>query len=152
MTAIERIEVLTDGAASVYGSDAIAGVINFIMKKNYEGHEVSAMTGDDAAKGDFGRYNFTYTGGFATANSNTTVVLDYFKRDELMNEDRPIDVTFLSSTRVTIDGRDYAEPWCGTATSNGGTRCQYDYVNERAIQPDTKNIGATLNHILPFRR
>ncbi len=147
MTAIERIEVLTDGAASVYGSDAIAGVINFIMKKNYEGHEVSAMTGDDSAKGDFGRYNFTYTGGFATDNSNTTVVLDYFKRDELMNEDRPIDVTFLSSTRVTIDGRDYAEPWCGTATSNGGTRCQYDYVNERAIQPDTKNLGATLNHI-----
>lgn len=147
LSAIERIDVLTDGAASVYGSDAIAGVINFILKKDYEGQEISALYGDDSASGDFGRYNFTYTGGFATANSNTTVVLDYFKRDELMNADRPIDVTFLSSTRVTIDGRDYAEPWCGTATSNGGTRCQYDYVMERAIQPDTKNIGATLNHL-----
>ncbi|WP_430457897.1 TonB-dependent receptor [Rheinheimera sp.] len=147
MTAIERIDVLTDGAASVYGSDAIAGVINFILKKDYEGHEVSALYGDDSAAGDFGRYNFTYTGGFATENSSTTVVLDYFKRDELMNADRPIDVTFKSSTRVTIDGKDYAEPWCGSATSNGGTRCQYDYVGERAIQPDTKNVGATLNHI-----
>ena len=40
-----------------------------------------------------------------------------------------------ATTRVTIDGRDYAEPWCGTATSNGGSRCQYDYVMERqAIQ------------------
>ncbi len=147
MSAIERIEVLTDGAASVYGSDAIAGVINFIMKKNYEGHEVSVMTGDDFASSDYKRNNFTYTGGFATENSNTTVVLDYFKRDELMNKDRPINVTFYSSTRVTIDGRDYAEPWCGTNTSNSGTRCRYDYVNERAIQPDTKNIGATVNHV-----
>lgn len=147
LAAIERIDVLTDGAASVYGSDAIAGVINFILKKDYEGQEISALYGDDTASGDFGRYNLTYTGGFATENSNTTVVLDYFKRDELMNADRPVNVTFLSSTRVTIDGRDYAEPWCGTATSNGGSRCQYDYVMERAIQPDSKNIGATLNHI-----
>lgn len=147
LSAIERIDVLTDGAASVYGSDAIAGVINFILKKDYEGQEISALYGDDSAGGDFGRYNFTYTGGFATENSNTTVVLDYFKRDELMNADRPVDVTFKSSTRVTIDGRDYAEPWCGTATSNGGTRCQYDYVLERVIQPDSKNIGATVNHV-----
>ena len=147
MAAIERIDVLTDGAASVYGSDAIAGVINFIMKKDYEGQEISALYGDDAASGDFGRTNLTYTGGFATENSNTTVVLDYFKRDELMNADRPVNVTFKSSTRVTIDGKDYAEPWCGSATSNSGTRCQYDYVMERAIQPDSKNIGATVNHI-----
>lgn len=147
MAAIERIEVLTDGAASVYGSDAIAGVINFILKKDYVGQEVSAMYGDDTAQGDFGRTNFTYTGGFATEKSNTTVVVDYFDRDELMNADRPINVTFKSSTRVTIDGKDFAEPWCGTATSNGGSRCQYDYVNERAIQPDTTNIGATVNHI-----
>lgn len=150
MAAIERIEVLTDGAASVYGSDAIAGVINFILKKNYVGHEVSAMYGDDSASSDFQRYNFTYTGGFATAHSNTTVVLDYFDRDALMNTDRPINVTFLSSTRVTIDGKDYAEPWCGRATSNGGSRCQYDYVKERAIQPDSKNLGAMLNHNYRF--
>lgn len=140
MAAIERIDVLTDGAASVYGSDAIAGVINFILKKDYEGQEISAMYGDDSADSDFTRQNFTYTGGFATENSNTTLVLDYFKRDALMNTDRPIDVTFKSSTRVTIDGKDYAEPWCGTATSNGGTRCQYDYVMERAIQPDRKSV------------
>ena len=43
MAAIERIDVLTNGAASVYGSDAIAGVINFILKKDYEGQEISAM-------------------------------------------------------------------------------------------------------------
>ncbi len=147
MSAIERVEVLTDGASSVYGSDAIAGVINFILRKDFEGHELSAMYGDDTASSDFGRTNLTYAGGFASENSNTTLVVDYYDREKLMNSDRPIDVTFKSSTRVTIDGKDYAEPWCLGATSNNGTRCQYDYVIERAIQPDTKNVGATLNHI-----
>ena len=42
MTAIDRIEVLTDGASALYGSDAIAGVINFILKRNVEGGNISA--------------------------------------------------------------------------------------------------------------
>lgn len=147
LSALERVEILTDGASSVYGSDAIAGVINFILRKDYEGQELSASYGDDTASSDFRKYNLTYTGGFNTNNSNTTVVIDYFDKDALFNKDRAIDVTFKSNTRVTIDGSDYAEPWCGAATSNGGSRCQYDYVNERAIQPDSQAVGATINHI-----
>ncbi|WP_337879582.1 TonB-dependent receptor [Rheinheimera sp.] len=147
LSALERVEVLTDGASSVYGSDAIAGVINFILKKDMQGHEVSVSYGDDFASSDFSKTNLTYTGGFATANSNTTLVVDYADRNALFNHDRPINVTLLSSTRVTIDGRDYAEPWCGDATSNGGSRCQYDYVTQRAIQPDSESLGLTLNHV-----
>ena len=146
MSAIDRVEVLTDGASSIYGSDAIAGVINFILRKDYTGQEISAMYGDDTEKGDFGRYNLTYVGGFATDNSNTTVVVDYYDRNALMNSDRPIEVTLYSSTRVTIDGTDYPEPWCGDDTSNGGSRCSYDYVGQRAIQPDTENLGLTVSH------
>jgi outer membrane receptor protein involved in Fe transport len=44
---VERIEVLTGGASSVYGSDAIAGVVNFIMKRNFQGLEVSGQWGVD---------------------------------------------------------------------------------------------------------
>ncbi|MDP2715837.1 TonB-dependent receptor [Rheinheimera sp.] len=146
MSALERVEILTDGASSVYGSDAIAGVINFILRKDVEGHEISVSYGDDTASSDFGRTNLTYVGGFNTANSNTTLVVDYFDREALFNSDRPIEVTLTSSTRTTIDGVDYAEPWCGDNTSSGGTRCSYDYVIQRAIQPDTTAIGATLHH------
>lgn len=45
VSAIERVEVLQDGASAVYGSDAIAGVINFILKQNYQGAEISARGG-----------------------------------------------------------------------------------------------------------
>src|SRR5688572_18051547 len=43
--AIERIEVLTGGASAIYGSDAVAGVVNIILKQNYSGDEVSARIG-----------------------------------------------------------------------------------------------------------
>ncbi|MDX1391227.1 MAG: TonB-dependent receptor [Rheinheimera sp.] len=150
MSALERVEILTDGASSVYGSDAIAGVINFILRKEVQGQEVSASYGDDTKGSDFGRYNLTYVGGFNSANSNTTVVVDYFDRKALFNSDRPIDVTFKSNTRVTVDGVDYAEDWCGDDTRNNGGRCNFDYVIQRAIQPDTSAFGATLHHVTRF--
>ncbi|MDT3297323.1 TonB-dependent receptor [Shewanella sp. SP2S2-6] len=147
LSAIKRIDVLTDGASSIYGSDAIAGVINFILRKDFVGHELSAQYGDDTSAHDASRKNLTYAGGFATENSNTTVVVDYATRNAIFNSDRPVNVTFESSTRMTIDGEDYAESWCGDDTQKSGTRCNYDYVIQRAIQPDFENIGTTFNHI-----
>jgi iron complex outermembrane receptor protein len=44
LAAVQRVEVLTDGASAIYGTDAIGGVINFILKRNYEGAEVTAST------------------------------------------------------------------------------------------------------------
>ncbi|OYU46821.1 MAG: hypothetical protein CFE44_00035 [Burkholderiales bacterium PBB4] len=44
MAAVDRIEVLKDGASAIYGTDAIGGVINFILKKNYKGLEAEAFT------------------------------------------------------------------------------------------------------------
>jgi iron complex outermembrane receptor protein len=43
--AIERVEVLAEGASSVYGSDAVAGVVNFITRRNYKGFEVTGQVG-----------------------------------------------------------------------------------------------------------
>ncbi|MFH7407601.1 TonB-dependent receptor plug domain-containing protein, partial [Pseudomonas syringae group genomosp. 7] len=45
ISAVERIEVLKDGASAVYGSDAIAGVINIILRKNFQGVEVGGGLG-----------------------------------------------------------------------------------------------------------
>src|SRR5207244_9464867 len=42
---IDHVEVLTGGASAVYGSDAVAGVVNFVMKKNFEGVQVDAQAG-----------------------------------------------------------------------------------------------------------
>lgn len=51
LAAVERVEVLKEGASSVYGSDAIAGVINFILRKNFQGADVNAYYGDSERGG-----------------------------------------------------------------------------------------------------
>ncbi|MEO6690545.1 MAG: TonB-dependent receptor plug domain-containing protein, partial [Dokdonella sp.] len=58
---VERIEVLTDGASSVYGSDAIAGVVNFILRSDYQGAEFSTDYGiSDRDDGTSKGYQFTF--------------------------------------------------------------------------------------------
>jgi iron complex outermembrane recepter protein len=51
LAAIERVEVLKDGASAIYGSDAVAGVINFILRKDYHGAEISGHFGDSSGGG-----------------------------------------------------------------------------------------------------
>ena len=51
LSAIERVEILTDGASAIYGTDAIAGVINFIMRKDFRGAEAFAYYGDSERGG-----------------------------------------------------------------------------------------------------
>ncbi len=51
LAAIERIEILEDGASAIYGSDAIAGVVNFILRKNYKGVDVSGEYGNSTHGG-----------------------------------------------------------------------------------------------------
>ncbi len=80
-SAVERIEILKDGASAVYGSDAIAGVVNIILRKDYKGIEFTAGAGTAAGNGD---YRFSATGGFGDLGRDKYSflgVFDYYKRD-----------------------------------------------------------------------
>ena len=85
LTALERIEILKDGASAIYGSDAIAGVINFILRKDYKGAEVG-VTYATANTHNFTNYTVTGTAGFGDLAKDRYNVLmsgEYFKRDEV---------------------------------------------------------------------
>ncbi|MDQ6647319.1 MAG: TonB-dependent receptor [Pseudomonadota bacterium] len=95
---IERVEVLTTGASAIYGSDAIGGVVNFILKKDYQGAQFSATYGesdrnDGASKG----YSFTF--GQTTDSGSIMGGIDYNKTDgvEAANRD-------FSRNSVSITG------------------------------------------------
>lgn len=87
---IERVEVVTGGASAVYGSDAVAGVVNFILKDDFEGAEFSA--GYEAAVDNWDAQvwsaNATIGGNFAEGRGNAVVSLGYTKREELFQGDR----------------------------------------------------------------
>ncbi|HUI98847.1 MAG TPA: TonB-dependent receptor [Usitatibacter sp.] len=68
--AIERVEILKDGASAVYGSDAIAGVINFIMRSDYKGAEASAYYGAPTRSGGGAEEKYAASLGFGDLNKN----------------------------------------------------------------------------------
>ena len=83
-SAVERVDILKDGASAIYGSDAIAGVVNIILRKDYKGLEFTTGAGTAAGNGE---YRFTATGGFGDLAKDKYSVLgvfDYFKRDLVM--------------------------------------------------------------------
>lgn len=96
LSAIDRIEVLKDGASALYGSDAMAGVINFITRRDYQGAEVSASYGD-SEHGGGGRKRTTLTWGTgdqSTRGFNVFGVLDVQEAKGL----RAIDRSFASTS------------------------------------------------------
>ncbi len=88
VVAVERIEVLKDGASAIYGSDAIAGVVNIITRRNYDGMEASAYVGQyDQGDGDKQTYSMTL--GAHNERSSITVAAEYSKDDPTWARNRP---------------------------------------------------------------
>ena len=89
VAALERIDILKDGASAIYGSDAIGGVINYITKSNYDGVEVSAQYGI-SSRDDGEETSISVVSGSTTENSNTIWGLSYNSRQEIMASDRDV--------------------------------------------------------------
>lgn len=92
LAAIERVEVLKDGASAIYGSDAIAGVINFILRRDYQGAEVSVEYGASPGSGSSGDTTRA-TGAFGVGDLgqdryNFMLIGNYQKERALFGRDR----------------------------------------------------------------
>jgi len=87
---LERVDILTGGAAATYGADAVAGVVNFVMKKEYEGMRISAQYGQSEI-GDGEQTSFTITTGvnFNQDKGNVVFSVDYYNEGEASLMDRP---------------------------------------------------------------
>jgi iron complex outermembrane recepter protein len=84
LAAIERVEVLKDGASSIYGSDAMAGVVNFILTKTMSGVELAANIGTPTQKGGGQTQRASIAGGFG-AGPFTAVVSASFEKEKALN-------------------------------------------------------------------
>ena len=92
LSAIERVEILKDGGSAIYGADAVAGVINFITRKDFQGVEVSGRYGI-SERGDGEEKSGGLAAGFGNYDKdgyNVLFALDYFKRDPILRKDRDI--------------------------------------------------------------
>src|SRR5262245_51095282 len=83
---ISRIEVVTGGASAVYGSDAVAGVINFVLKDDYEGGEINMTYGSEMETGNAQEFeiNGLVGGNFANGRGNITTYASYYNREGVL--------------------------------------------------------------------
>ncbi|MGD9968072.1 MAG: TonB-dependent receptor plug domain-containing protein [Hyphomonadaceae bacterium] len=86
---ISRIEVVTGGASAVYGSDAVAGVINFVLKDDYEGAEINMTYGSELETGNAAEFemNGLVGGNFANGRGNMTAYASYYNRDGVLQSE-----------------------------------------------------------------
>ncbi|MBD8528175.1 TonB-dependent receptor domain-containing protein [Pseudomarimonas arenosa] len=105
---IERIEILKDGASTIYGSDAIAGVINIITINSFDGMQANAYFGE-ASEGDGRTEAYDFTAGSSSDNTSIVVSLSYQKNEPIFAGDRAI-------SAVPQFGADF----CASSTSPNG--------------------------------
>jgi iron complex outermembrane receptor protein len=137
-TAIDRVEILRDGASAIYGSDAIAGVINIILRRDYKGIEASGSVGFFEGAND---YRASLTAGFGDLGKdrfNVFGVFDYYKRDGLLLSDTKFGET--RDFRGEDGGRNLQ------SLSNGGTWFQTGTAARRAIAECEMWGGRVLNY------
>lgn len=107
MAAVERVEVLKDGASAIYGTDAIGGVINFILRKNYTGLEAQAFTDlTQQSGGDIHRVSVV--GGFGNLDSDGYNVLltgTHSENQALRGNQRSFVNTFQPDRGLSVDTR-----------------------------------------------
>jgi iron complex outermembrane receptor protein len=109
-SAVDRIEVVADGASAIYGSDAIAGVVNIILKQNYDGLSISGRMGDrDRDSGTEESLSFLW--GSTSDKGSVTFGLEYDKREPIFDADRD----YTAARWGDYDGDGYITGYSETA-------------------------------------
>jgi iron complex outermembrane receptor protein len=171
VAAIERVEILKDGASAVYGSDAIAGVVNFILRQNFQGVELNATGGTPLEHGGGQNENVTaYIGHGDIVNDkyNAALGFNFDHTSPLLGADRPFatryspgygnDVTsgFAFPANVAIPANPLL-PKGGTISPLAGncapslndknfpTQCRFDNSPFDSVVPEITKYGLTFN-------
>jgi iron complex outermembrane receptor protein len=163
---IKRVDVVTGGASAVYGSDALAGVVNFQMIDDFEGVEISGLY-DITTENDAEKYNIDMTigGNFADGRGNAVLFGSYSKRESLLAGERDYssvalsDQTDANGNPVLVPGGSSGLPgtrvFGGPALASGGTVGTFDPdgTGRNFIDPDDRFNYAPDNYLqLPQER
>lgn len=90
---IERVDIITGGNSAIYGSDAIAGVVNFVLKRNFDGFQVRAQSGISPDYHDAGAYFLSGVAGtnFADGRGNIALAGEYAHQSQYFASGRPLE-------------------------------------------------------------
>ncbi|WP_287817440.1 TonB-dependent receptor plug domain-containing protein, partial [Idiomarina sp.] len=165
VAAIERIDILKDGASAIYGSDAVAGVVNIILRDDFVGTELTASHGGTTGDANYEETSMSLVWGTGGDDSNTTMILDYWKNTSITGAEfgrngtanqSPWGGNDFRSSRgfpgsFIVDGEEQPDPDC-PEDSLVGTRCVFDYGPYAQIFPEAERVGAIIQSRKEFSR
>lgn len=155
VSAIERIDILKDGASAIYGSDAVAGVVNIVLKKDIDGIEVNLGYGGTDGP-NYEETTASIVWGTNSAKSSASVIIDYFKNTSLSSNEMgslgtanqaPYGGMDFRSSRgfpgyFYVDGVKTIDPACPAENATASGSCLFDYGPYGYIAPASERVGA----------
>lgn len=144
---VERVDIVTGGGGTVYGADAISGVVNFVLKRDFEGAEISTSYGlTEESDGSVFRADLTVGGNFADDRGNAVFSVGYRTSDPVLQGDRSFGFEALSSGSGNPFGSGTSVP-----TAINGQQFNPD---TGLLQDDTNtfNFNPTNYYQTPFER
>ncbi|KDC52998.1 TonB-dependent receptor, partial [Pseudoalteromonas fuliginea] len=155
VSAIERIDILKDGASAIYGSDAVAGVFNVILKKDIDGVEINLGYGGTDGP-NYEETTASLVWGTTSEKSSASVIIDYFKNTSLSSDEMgrlgtanqsPYGSEDFRSSRgfpgyFYVDGVKTIDPDCPAENATSSGSCLFDYGPYGYISPASERIGA----------
>lgn len=110
--AIDRVDVVADGASAIYGSDAVAGVVNLVTRRKFSGLETSSHFG---LADSYHEYNFGVIAGHNWSTGNITLAYEHSGHTSLNGQDRG----FYRADLTARGGRNYSSTFCNNVIMNG---------------------------------
>lgn len=146
LAALERVEVLSDGASAIYGSDAVAGVVNFVLRDDFIGNETRLRLGT-LSQGDGDSVQASHTFGAASERANILLSYEYFSEDALDASDREFAIGMGSPGNLLPKTRRNGLFGSGAFQLNQSTEIFADaYVNERR-SAQVSNANSVVNGV-----
>ncbi|QIR15445.1 TonB-dependent receptor [Shewanella aestuarii] len=154
VSAIERIDILKDGASAIYGSDAIAGVVNIVLRKNIEGLELNLGYGG-ASGSDYDETTASLVWGITGEKGSASVIVDYFNNNRLAASEMgrfgtanqsPYGGEDFRSSRgfpgyFYVDGVKTIDPDCPPENATASGSCLFDYGPYNLTIPEAERVG-----------
>ncbi len=144
MAAIERIEVLTDGASALYGSDAIAGVVNFVLKRNQKGGNISVDYSNPVGNGATAKSASITYGLGDLSNSGFSLVASY--RHDIQDSMKASDRAFASSAWVpfNFNGKAYVYDRTSASADPANAQVRFKAIGSETKAPDSYTFNPYL--------
>ena len=149
--AVERIEILKDGASAIYGSDAIAGVVNIIMKQDFHGFLAETFFGE-AEAGDLRTQTHTLQYGTGIPNGSFFISGSFYDQEPIFSRDREVSESADTRPLGGTDQRSSATPSARISLPDGSPVILDEGRYRPATDEDLFNYQAFTTAVVPLQR